>query len=592
LRFVLWAIIRVMTLGKRWKRFEQRAALWIGLYGPPFMAVLIMLMGVVNVLSALSPALHERLHVLERYVILEVRFGSRLAVTLAGFALLLLGRGLWRHKQVAWFLTLVLLLLSAASHLLKGLDIEEALLAMILALLMVVMRPHFRARSDPPSVRQGLRVLVWAFAFTLAYGTLGFYLLDRHFHVRFDLLSALRQTVVMFTQFTDPGLQPITRFGRYFADSIYAVAMATMGYGFLMLLRPVVIREPATPAERQRASAIVEAHGRTPLARFALFEDKAYVFTPGGSLIAFSLNGRVALALGDPIGPSEDARAAIVAFREHCLRNDWQPAFYQIRPDFLDHYRELGFDVLCIGEEAIVDLATFTLEGPAGKDFRNVRNRMVRLGHQAEFHAPPHSNAFIEELRLVSDEWLDTRGSGELRFSMGWFHEDYLQQTPVMVIRTPEGVISAFANLILVKQGHEVGVDLMRHRRRIQNGTMEFLFINLFEWARGNGYAAFNLGLSALSGSDQHSSDAAVEQALRYLYQSLSRFYNYKGLHAFKAKFNPRWEPRFLAYPGALSLPAVGLALVQAHVGRLQAFLPSWRPGGQKPKALLGEGAS
>lgn len=585
-------IIQVVTPGEKWKRFEQRTALWIGLYGPPFMAVLIMLMGVVNVLSALSPALLERLHVLERYVILEVRFGSRLAVTLAGFALLILGHSLWRHKQVAWFLTLVVLLLSAASHLLKGLDIEEASLAILLALLMALMRPHFRARSDPPSVRQGLRVLVWAFVFTLAYGTLGFYLLDRHFHVRFDLLSALRQTVVMFIQFTDPGLQPITRFGRYFADSIYAVATATIGYGFLMLLRPVVIREPATAAERQRASTIVEAHGRTPLARFALFEDKAYVFTPGESLIAFSLNGRVALALGDPIGPPEDVHAAIVAFREYCLRNDWQPAFYQIRPDFLDHYRELGFDVLCIGEEAVVDLATFTLEGPAGKDFRNIRNRMMRLGHQAEFHEPLHSSALIEELRLVSDEWLNSRGRSELRFSMGWFHEDYLQQTPVMVVRTPEGVISAFANLILVKRGHEVGIDLMRHRHRIQNGTMEFLFLNMFEWARGNGYAAFNLGLSALSGIDQHSSDAAVEQALRYLYQSLSRFYNYKGLHAFKAKFNPRWEPRFLAYPGALSLPAVGLAFVQAHVGRLQAFLPSWRPGGKRTKALLGESTS
>ena len=107
----------------------------------------------------------------------------------------------------------------------------------------------------------------------------------------------------MFTQFYDPGLQPVTGFGRYFVDSIYIISAVTIGYALLMLLRPVLNRRPQTEEERLRAWEIVRAHGRTSLARYALFDDKMFFFTPGGSLISYVVENRVALALGDPIGP-------------------------------------------------------------------------------------------------------------------------------------------------------------------------------------------------------------------------------------------------------------------------------------------------
>ncbi len=127
---------------------------------------------------------------------------------------------------------------------LKGLDYEEALLAGGLMVILWRMRDQFHARSDTPSIQQGLRVLAGAFLFTLAYGVSGFFLLDRHYSVNFGFWDALRQTVVMFTQFYDPGLTPVTRFGRFFADSIYIVGAGTFGYAGLMLLRPVFVREP------------------------------------------------------------------------------------------------------------------------------------------------------------------------------------------------------------------------------------------------------------------------------------------------------------------------------------------------------------
>jgi phosphatidylglycerol lysyltransferase len=536
------------------------------------------LMGVINVSSAVTPALASRLALLEQFLPLEVRYGSHLTAALAGFALLLLAGNLWRRKRVAWLLTLVVLVISSMSHLLKGLDYEEAALAAVLAIWLWLLRPHFYARSDPPSIQQGLTGLTAALLFTLAYSTIGFYLLDRHFSVSFNFGAAMEQTVVMFTQFYDPGLEPVTGFGRYFGDSIYVVGAVTLSYGLLMLLRPVLVRQPATAAERARARAIVEAYGRSSLARFTLLEDKSYYFSPGGSMVAYVAKSRVALTLGDPIGSPEDVAAAIAGFQEHCVQNDWQPAFYQTLPDCLEHYRAAGFDTLCIGQEGIADLASFTLAGRAHKSLRSAVNKLTKLGYRAELHEPPLPDSLLEELWAVSDEWLAMMEGGELGFSLGWFDDDYIRNSPVMAVHTPQGTVSAFANLVPEYRRNEATIDLMRHRRDVEGGTMDFLFVALFQWAREQGYVTFNLGLSALSGVGEHADDPAVERALHYIYEHVNQFYNYKGLHAFKAKFDPEWSPRYLVYPGPTSLPAVAIALVRAHVGDdfVREYLTDW----------------
>ncbi|UCC89997.1 MAG: bifunctional lysylphosphatidylglycerol flippase/synthetase MprF [Anaerolineales bacterium] len=530
-------------------------------------ALLTGLAGLVSVLSAVTPSLAERLAVLERFSPLAVRRGGHLTAALAGFALIALGGSLWRRKRTAWLLTLGALVVSTLSHLIKGLDYEEAILAAAVALWLLSLRAHFHARSDPPSIGQGLRALVAALLFTLAYGLMGFYLLDRHFSVNFSLGAALRQTVIMFSQFYDPGLEPITGFGRYFAGSIYVVGAATFAYALLMLLRPVLIRQPGSLAQRERARAIVEAHGRSSLARFTLFHDKSYYFSPGGSMIAYVAKGRIALTLGDPIGPVEDAPAAIAGFQAYCSQNDWRPAFYQTRSDYLEHYRTAGFESLCIGHEGIVDLTSFTLAGGGSKSLRSAVNRLTKLGHRAEVHQPPLPHEVLHELQIISDEWLTMMHGTEKSFSLGWFDDDYIRNGPVMAVYTPEGAIIAFANIVPEYQLNEATADLMRHRREIENSTMEFLFVALFEWAKSQGYASFNLGLSSLSGVGEHPGDPAVERVLHYVYEHLNQFYSFKGLHAFKEKFHPQWSPRFLVYPGPASLPAVAVAMIRADSG-------------------------
>ena len=523
--------------------------------------------GVLNVLSALTPSVGSRFRLLERFLPVEARHGARLAAALAGFALLMLARGLWRRKRVAWYLTIGVLAVSAASHLVKGLDYEEALLVSALLVWLWVQRAEYHARSDAASVWQGAKALLSATAFTMAYGVAGFYLLDRHFAVSFGLGAALKQTVIMFTQFYDPGLQPVTSLGRYFAGSIYAVGAVALSYGLVMLFRPVLVRQPASPEERERAKAVVEAHGRSSLARFTLLGDKAYYFSPGGSVVAYVLKGRIALALGDPIGPGTDARSAISGFRDRCARNDWQAAFYQTLPSLLPDYRAEGMDVLSVGQEAIVRLEGFELVGHDNKGLRSAVNRLTKLGYRSEMHDPPLPERLLSELRIISDEWLGLVQGAEKRFSLGWFEHDYIRGSRVMVVHDPNGLPIAFANVISEYQLNETSVDLMRHRRQVEHGVMEFLFVALFEWARKSGYTTFNLGLSALAGVGERSEDAALEHAMHYIYQHVDQFYDFQGLHQFKAKFHPEWSPRYLVYPGAASLPAVAIALIRADSG-------------------------
>lgn len=528
------------------------------------------LVGVVNLLSAVTTSLWERVRWLKAIFPFEVREGGHIFAALTGFFLLMLATNLSRRKRIAWLLTVALLIISIFSNLLKGFDWEESLLTFVLLVQLIIMRDVFTAQSDQPSIAQGFKVLLGALLFTLAYGTAGFFLVEqRHYDYNFSLHEALYQTLAMFFTEDNAGLQPRTPYGRFFANSIYLVGAVTLSYALFMLLRPVLLRgELATLEERQKAKEIVEQYGRSSLARLTLLKDKAYYFSPSGrSVIAYVPKSRGAIALGDPIGPTDDRKEVIFGFQQFCQRNDWHPAFYQTLPDDLELYRELGFQVLHIGQEAIANLKAFTLQGKAGKDWRAALNKMKKLGHEVKFYEPPLSDQLLRELKVVSDEWLQMTQGSEKQFSLGWFYDEYIRDCEIVAVQTADGQISAFANVIPEYQLNEISIDLMRRRTEVEQGTMDFLFASMFEHFKERGYDTFNLGLVVLSGVGEKPQSPRLEKALHYFYKHLNQFYNFKGLHAYKEKFKPDWEPRYFIYPRKAALPEVIVALIRADSG-------------------------
>ena len=531
--------------------------------------------GIVNLLSAVTPSLPERVEWLSQIFPFEVRARAHLFAAISGFFLLVLAANLLRRKRLAWLLTVGLLGVSIVSNLIKGWDYEESLLSGLLLGQLIAMRSLFTARSDRPSIVQGVRVFIFALLFTLAYGTMGFFWLAHHYSTTFRLTQALEQTLAIFFTDDNLGLQATSRFGSFFVNSIYIIGAVTLLYALWMLLRPVLIHNEATLDQRQRAKEIVERYGCSSLARFALLDDKSYYFSPSGqSVVAYVPKGRGAIALGDPIGAIEDRSEAIAGFKQFCAFNDWQPAFYQTLPDDLELYQSLNFKTLKIGEEATVDLRSFTLQGKGGKNLRPVLNKFNKLGYCVQFHTPPIADELLQELRAISKEWLEQMSGSEKRFSVGWFEDEYIKSCQVAVVRNQQGNPIAFANIIPEYHRNEITIDLMRHLSEAERGTMDFLFISMFETFKRQGYDSFNLGLAALSGVGDAALSSRMERGMHYLYEHLNQFYNFQGLRAYKDKFHPHWESRYLVYPQLAALPEIAVALVRADSGdRLQDYL-------------------
>ncbi len=554
-------------------------------------AVLTALMGIINVISGSTPALAARLEWLVYFSPLTVSHGGHLTSVMIGFALLLLATRLWRRKRNAFWITLSLLVLSVVIHLGKGLDYEVATLAAVFALFLFSQRSHFYAVSDPPSLAHGLRVLIAALLFTLAYGTVGFYLLDRHFALKYSLDAALSQTVLMFTQAGRTGLQPITEFGSFFGGSLYVIGPITLGYGLLSALQPMVSRLPAGEAEHRRARSLLEHYGQSALAQLTLLPDKLYHFTPGGSLIAYIIHRRIAVALGDPIGPPEDAFNAIQSFQEFGAQNDWQIAFFQTQPDLTHHYKSAGLDSICIGQEALLDLKSF-VPSPAILTLGN--------GQRAVFHQPPVNDVLFNELQVISDEWLTQVNGTEKRFAFGWFDENHVRSSPIFAVHIEDGSIVAFASLIQSYQRNEVGVDLIRRRGGVDVQVVHFLLLSIAQWAKHEGYDTLNLGMHLLpvdreadttaiareeaANKDQNNAvhaenmvDPNLATILHTIAQHYTQFYNFSGLNEFEQKFRPHWSPRHLIYARVTSLPAIAIALQRAMSGDNGAMLDAMR---------------
>jgi phosphatidylglycerol lysyltransferase len=333
-------------------------------------------------------------------------------------------------------------------------------------------------------------------------------------------------------------------------------------YAGLALFRPVAYHFRELPRERALARGIVERYGRTSLDYFKLWNDKTFFFSPSHrAVIAYRVTGNVALALGDPVGPEEELLAAARNFVEYCQDNGWTVGFHQTLPDFLPMYQRLRLKKLKIGDEAVVDLGTFTLEGKAKREFRYKLRQMEALGVSAVEYSPPVPDALIAQLKEVSNQWLTIPGRRERTFTLGQFDREYLRTTSVLVAMDKNGRVLAFVNIITMPPASEISVDLMRRRTDAPNGVMDYLFIKMCVIEKGRGFKRFNLGMAPMAGFQEREEASAEERAIHAFFQQLNFLFSFRGLRAYKAKFATTWEPRYLIYSNVLELPRLALAL-------------------------------
>jgi phosphatidylglycerol lysyltransferase len=335
------------------------------------------------------------------------------------------------------------------------------------------------------------------------------------------------------------------------------VALALALFGMLRLLGPAPPRSKAPDAEEIAWVRTIVAASPKPGDSLALLGDKRFLFDPDRqAFIMYGVQGRSWIALGDPVGPDETHADLIWGFHELADRHGGWTVFYEVEDDNLPIYVDLGLTVLKIGEEGVVHLPGFSLEGGARSGFRHTLNKGERDGLRFDLLPPHQVPAVLRELRAVSDAWLESKSTREKSFSLGRFDEAYLSEFPIAVVRRDRDIL-AFANVWQGAEGGDLSIDLMRFLPDAPPGMMDFLFVHLMLWGKGRGFQRFNLGMAPLAGLRTGPLAPLWNRVAAVVYRHGEDFYNFQGLQQYKEKFRPAWYPRYLVCPGGAALPGV-----------------------------------
>ncbi|MDA8229355.1 MAG: phosphatidylglycerol lysyltransferase domain-containing protein, partial [Desulfitobacterium hafniense] len=513
-------------------------------FGPPLLTILVFLVGILNLVSAVQPSLPDRFHQLKEILPLVLIHSSRHIVALLGFLLILIAGGIRRRKKVAWWFSFALMLASILFNMLKGLDYEEAIIISAVIGIMLFLYPSFTARSDMPIIKKALRMLAAVVLINIAYGVMGFYLLHKPLGIYPSFYVYLTDTFREMFSLSIPNFYITNHHARWFINSLWLMWETGLLLVVIMFLRPVVYRYTTRISDLEKAKTIAKNHGRSSLIYFTLWEDKMlFINRESTCYIAYRQVGDIAVVLGDPVGPKEGLNGIIEEFIKYCDGNGWYPTFYQVLPDNLDLYEKFKLNKLFIGSEAVVELDSFDMSGKRWKQLRNTLSRFDRQGFKVVWHQPPLDADTVQKAKVISQEWLYYQGGDEKAFSLGWFSDEKIKENHLLTVEKENGKVYAFANFVPMYHLSQGSPDMMRFSRDTPNGIMDFLFLNAILYFKEKGLQGLNLGLAPLSQAGKEETSFFADKAVRYLYEN---FYNFKGLYEFKAKYSPRWEPRFL----------------------------------------------
>jgi phosphatidylglycerol lysyltransferase len=517
---------------------------------PQVLSLTTFLGGAILLVSGATPAVRSRLDWLSALLPLPVIELSHFVGSLVGVGLLLLALGLQRRLDAAYQLTVGLLVTGIVVSLLKGLDYEEAIaLSLMLAALLPCRRHFYRKATltNEPFTPSWIAATTIVVAGSLWLGIFSY--------------QNKQYSRELWWMFTLRGDAP-----RFLRASVGVVA-AALGLALWRLLRPAVHR-PEWPTERDldSACAIAAASPRT-YAHLAMLGDKQLLFNDSRTaMLMYGVEGRSWVSMGDPAGPESERAELAWRFRELCDQHRGWCSFYQVSEKRLHLYVDLGLSLVKLGEEARVPLADFSLAGAGRKKLRWAQRKTEERGCRFEIVPPTRVAPLMPELEALSAAWLKEKNTREKGFSLGFFEPSYLQRLPLALVRGEHG-ITAFANLWLGAEHEEMSIDLMRHVGDAPSVVMDYLFVELMLWGRANGYRWFNLGMAPLSGLEGRAIAPLWSRLGTMVYRHGEHFYNFQGLHQYKEKFDPVWEPRYLACPGGLALPRV-LADVAALISR------------------------
>lgn len=522
--------------------------------------VLLYFSGIMMVLLATIPQAFSELHWLQslnpfRYHAL-VNFPS----ILLGFGLLITGRGVAARVSRAYWPTIFLLVIA----LIYSIAVDFSLLAVIFLVFLL-----FAVIISKTELYRKQLVYAWEWrtidglifgALTLFYIVIGVYNLPSFPHHHKHFISFF--------------LFPSEKVWLIGLISIFLVAL------FILLFLHFLYGKREKPEaffDTDKIQSVLNNFGGNSDSELVFLEDKAVYFYPKETVptvfLQFSIYNNKCVVMGNPSGKKSDFPAAIEAFINDSDLLGYQPVFYEADEEMIMTLHEFGYDFMKMGEEALVNLETFTTAGKKMKGTRATLNKIMREGYSFEVLSPPYTATQMQVFKAISDSWLD--GRREKGFSLGFFSESYLQKTEIAVVKNTAGEIVSFANIIPTYSENIGTIDLMRHHeKKAPSGSMDFLFINLFDYMHSKGIKYFNLGMAPLANVGQSRKSFIQERVAFLIYEFGSKFYSFQGLREYKEKYASLWKPRYTLYPRDSWVSYVMLAILTIDNKAVETTIP------------------
>jgi lysyl-tRNA synthetase class 2 len=527
--------------------------------------------GLLDLASALTPAENGRVKELTTYVPGAFTHAATAATVVSGLLLLMLAHSLRRRKRRAWRAVVALLAASVVLHVVKGLDVEEAVVAAVVLAGLVRYRDEFRAKGDPRTRWRALGVGLLLVGVSFLLGVLLVGVSLSHVTSSHGTVAVLKHVAYGLVGVHGP-LRFDASGGRaehVLADTLLGLGVFTVLTVAYLALRTPEPRPQLTADDEERLHALLAKHGaRDSLAYFALRRDKSVVWSPTGkAAVAYRVVSGVALASGDPIGDPEAWPGAIKEFLALAADHAWVPAVVGCGEQGGAAWARAGLSALEIGDEAIVDVEDFTLEGRAMRNVRQCVVHVEREGYKAEVRRVrdiPRDE--VDAVRNATSAWRGAETERGFSMALGRIG-DPADPDAVLVRAYEDGRLRGF--LHFVPWGRDgLSLDVMRRDRTADRGLNEFLIVEALRAAPSLGVERISLNFavfrSALERGERLGA-GPILRAWRSFLLFMSRWFQIETLYRFNAKFRPVWEPRYVCFPAMRDIPRIAIAALEAE---------------------------
>ncbi|MEL4383871.1 bifunctional lysylphosphatidylglycerol flippase/synthetase MprF [Shewanella xiamenensis] len=513
---------------------------------PPLLSISVFGVGLVLLLSVVNPSIIHKYHWLGEIVPLPIVELSSLILSASAILLLLLSHGLFKRYQKAFELTQKLLLVAMVFIVLKGAQWQISLALGLIYLLMLPCEQIFYRQGSIVGIKYSFG---WALSLAAALFLMMWVLFFAYQDVDYD-------HSLWFTFSQDSHVSRALRGG-----AVALVILLIFAFRYVLAMR----RPQTRLLDEHTLSCAMDIVANAPSSHgfLALVQDKSLLFNEDNdAFLMYARAGHCWVVMGDPIGNPDKFDDLLWQFRELCDAYDGWPVFYQVTQKYLPHFLEQGLSLYKLGEEAIVPLAEFDLQSSKYRSLRQSHAKALREGLRFKIIEASEVKALLPTLEVISSSWLKAKQGREKGFSVGYFSAAYLCATPMALVYLNDELV-AFSNVWASAAKIEFSVDLMRYQPSLSGSNiMDFLFTELLQWGKQQGYQLFNLGMAPMSGLTDRALVPFWTKLAKTVYKKGNKFYNFQGLRRYKDKFNPRWEAKYLICYGGLSLPVVVGSLV------------------------------